>query len=126
MYKLGGQVENIERSLKYIGKYGRKAIGGTVRELAWSAHVVPHFIHGRRAMNMSRYTNAELTDIHFICGLANVNGRIAVRLYGERYQTRRQINYQTFTRMHLNLVEHLSFRARIDDMPFNSEIGQVT
>lgn len=29
-------------------------------------------------MNMNRYTNVELTDIHFICGLANGNGRAVV------------------------------------------------
>ncbi|GFX95674.1 uncharacterized protein TNCV_4886001 [Trichonephila clavipes] len=34
VYKLGGVVENIVRSQNYIGKHGRKAIGGAVRELA--------------------------------------------------------------------------------------------
>ncbi|GFT48286.1 hypothetical protein TNCV_4708531 [Trichonephila clavipes] len=29
---------------------------------------------------MNRYTNADLGDIHFIYGLANRNGRVAVRL----------------------------------------------
>ncbi|GFX88500.1 DDE_3 domain-containing protein [Trichonephila clavipes] len=42
-------------------------------------------IHGQRVMNMNRYTKAEFADIHFIYGLANINGRVAVRLYGERY-----------------------------------------
>ncbi|GFT10086.1 hypothetical protein TNCV_1115281 [Trichonephila clavipes] len=32
---------------------------------------------------MKRYTNAELADIHFINGLANENGRVAVQLYGQ-------------------------------------------
>ncbi|GFT67342.1 hypothetical protein TNCV_2360001 [Trichonephila clavipes] len=36
---------------------------------------------------MNRYTNAKLTDIHFIYGLSNGNGRVAVRLYEERYPT---------------------------------------
>lgn len=63
---------------------------------------------------MNRYTNAELADIHFIYGLANGNGRAAVRLYGERYPTRRQPNHQTFARVHQSLAEHGSFRAMIE------------
>ncbi|GFY06993.1 hypothetical protein TNCV_4202641 [Trichonephila clavipes] len=43
----------------------------------------PHFKHGQHAMNMNRYTNAELVDIHFIYDLANGNGRVAVRLHGQ-------------------------------------------
>ena len=37
-----------------------------------------HFRYGQRAMNMNRYTNAKLVDIHLIYGLANQNGRAAV------------------------------------------------
>ncbi|GFW30182.1 hypothetical protein TNCV_1054931 [Trichonephila clavipes] len=33
----------------------------------------PHFRHYQHAMNMNRYTNAELADIHFINGLTNGN-----------------------------------------------------
>ncbi|GFV42442.1 hypothetical protein TNCV_1539811 [Trichonephila clavipes] len=51
--------------------------------------------HGQRAMNMNRYTNAELADIRFIYDLG-----VAVRLYGERYPTRWQPNHQTFARVH--------------------------
>ncbi|GFV67249.1 hypothetical protein TNCV_3670041 [Trichonephila clavipes] len=40
----------------------------------------PHLKHGQRAMDLNRYTNAELDDIHFIYKLANRNGRVAVRL----------------------------------------------
>ncbi|GFS48443.1 hypothetical protein TNCV_2297631 [Trichonephila clavipes] len=40
-------------------------------------------------MNMSRYTNMELAAVHFICGLANGNGRAGVRIYEERYPPRR-------------------------------------
>ncbi|GFX75550.1 hypothetical protein TNCV_4714571 [Trichonephila clavipes] len=71
--------------------------------------------HGQGAMDMNRYTNTELVYVHFICGLANGNGRAAVRLYGERYLTRRQPNPQTFTRVHQNLEEHGSFRTLIED-----------
>ncbi|GFX02091.1 DUF4817 domain-containing protein [Trichonephila clavipes] len=73
-----------------------------------------HFRHGQRAMNMYRFTNSELADIHFIYGLADGNGRVAVRLYRERYPTRRQPNHQTFARVHQNLVERGSFRATIE------------
>ncbi|GFW69938.1 hypothetical protein TNCV_1403911 [Trichonephila clavipes] len=81
--------------------------------------------HGQRVMNMNCYMNAELADIHFIYGLANRNGRVAVQLYGGKYPTRRQPNHQTFSRVHQNLVEHGSFRATIDDTPVNSEMDLV-
>ena len=68
----------------------------------------PHCRHGQRAINMNRYTNAELADIHFIYGLADGNGRAAVRLYGERYPTRRQPNHH---RVRSGASEHGSFRA---------------
>ncbi|GFV63148.1 hypothetical protein TNCV_3025771 [Trichonephila clavipes] len=74
---------------------------------------------------MNRYTNAELADIQLIYDLANGNGRVAVRLYGESYPTRRQSNHQTLTRLYHNLVEHGSFRATIDDMSVNSEMDLV-
>ncbi|GFX12926.1 uncharacterized protein TNCV_3659221 [Trichonephila clavipes] len=57
-------------------------------------------------MNLNRFTNAELADIHFIYGLANGNRLVAVRLYGERHLTRWQPNHQTFTEVHQNLAEH--------------------
>ncbi|GFT41032.1 DUF4817 domain-containing protein [Trichonephila clavipes] len=69
-----------------------------------------HFSHGQRAMNMYRFTNSELADIHFIYGLADGNGRADVRLYRERYPTRRQPNHQTFARVHQNLL-HEGFLA---------------
>ncbi|GFU19736.1 hypothetical protein TNCV_3960841 [Trichonephila clavipes] len=85
----------------------------------------PHFRHGNRVMNTDRYTNTELADFHYIYGLANGNGRVAVRLYEERYPTKLQANHQTFTWVHQNLVEHETFRARIDDMPVNFEMDLV-
>ncbi|GFW32710.1 hypothetical protein TNCV_3679581 [Trichonephila clavipes] len=54
------------------------------------------------SMNMNHYTNAELEDIRFIYGLANGNGRVADRLYGERHQTRLPPNHQTFTQVNQN------------------------
>ncbi|GFX16887.1 hypothetical protein TNCV_2518651 [Trichonephila clavipes] len=84
----------------------------------------PHF-RFQHVMKINRYTNAELADIHFIYGLANGNGRVVVRSYGERYSTRWQPNHQTLARVHQNLVEHGSFRATIDNTPVNSEMDLV-
>ncbi|GFX46219.1 uncharacterized protein TNCV_2298681 [Trichonephila clavipes] len=81
-YKLGWEVENIVRSHNYIKVHRRKAIGGAVRELTMSKHVVSSF---QTEMNMNRYTSTKLADIHFIYDLANGNGCVAVRLYRERY-----------------------------------------
>ncbi|GFT10318.1 hypothetical protein TNCV_3735601 [Trichonephila clavipes] len=83
---------------------------------------LPHFSYGQRAMNMNRYTNAELSDIHFIYGLSKGNGHFLVHLYGERYSTRWQPKHQTFARVRQNLVEHVSFRIMIDDTPVNAEM----
>ena len=71
----------------------------------------PHFRRVQHAMNMNLYAYVELADIHFICGLANGNGRVAVQLYCERYPTSREPNHQAFTRVIQNLAEHVSFRA---------------
>ncbi|GFW39682.1 hypothetical protein TNCV_3188531 [Trichonephila clavipes] len=65
-------------------------------------------------MDLNRYTNTELADIHFIYGLANLNGRVVIWLYGERYPARRQPNDLTFNQVHPNLAEHGSFRIMID------------
>ncbi|GFU07935.1 hypothetical protein TNCV_2271541 [Trichonephila clavipes] len=77
-------------------------------------------------MNMNRYTNVELVDIHFIYSVANGDGRVAVRLYLERYPTMWQPNHQMLTRVHQNVVEHGTFRATIDDMPLDSEIDLLS
>ncbi|GFW22263.1 hypothetical protein TNCV_1430171 [Trichonephila clavipes] len=81
-----------------------------------------HFRHGQRGMNMNPYTNAKLVDILFIYGLANGNGRVAVRLHGGRYPKRWQPNHQTFDKVHQNLAEHGPFRVTIDNTPVSSEI----
>ncbi|GFX48686.1 hypothetical protein TNCV_407931 [Trichonephila clavipes] len=82
----------------------------------------PHFRHEQLAMNINRYTNTKLADIHFIYDLANGNGCVVVRLHEERYPTKRQPNHQTFTREHQNLAELGYFTATIDDTPINSEM----
>ncbi|GFY10936.1 hypothetical protein TNCV_1124581 [Trichonephila clavipes] len=85
----------------------------------------PHLRHGQRVINMNRYMNAELADIHFIYGLANENGRVSVQLCGERYPIRRQSNHQTIARVHQNLAEHGSFRDRFGDTLVNSKMDMV-
>ncbi|GFT56432.1 DUF4817 domain-containing protein [Trichonephila clavipes] len=78
-----------------------------------------HFRHEQRAMNMYRFTNSELADIHFIYGLADGNGRAAVRLYRERYPTRRQPNHQTFARREDSIFEEGVLHA-VDQTPGTS------
>ncbi|GFV01340.1 general transcription factor II-I repeat domain-containing protein 2B [Trichonephila clavipes] len=75
---------------------------------ASSRNVLPH------TPTKGENKHVELADIHFIYDLADGNGRAAVRLYRERYPTRRQPNHQTFARVHQNLVERGSFRAAIE------------
>lgn len=64
-------------------------------------------------MNMSRYTNTEFADIHFIYGLSNGNGCAIVRLYWQRCPTSRQSTHQVCIR---NLVEHGSLRNTIENI----------
>ncbi|GFS73605.1 hypothetical protein TNCV_3742821 [Trichonephila clavipes] len=40
----------------------------------------PDFRHGQSAKNMNRNTNTELAAIRYICGLSNINSRVAVWL----------------------------------------------
>ncbi|GFS61580.1 hypothetical protein TNCV_4312591 [Trichonephila clavipes] len=125
MYNLGGEVENIVRSHYYIGKHGRKAIGGAVRELARLKHVVSSFQTWTACDKKGSLHDPELADTPFIYDLTNGNGHVGVRLYGERYPTRWQLNHPTLTRVHQNLAHHECFRAMIDDMPVNSEMDLV-
>ncbi|GFU57101.1 hypothetical protein TNCV_1779651 [Trichonephila clavipes] len=67
-------------------------------------------------MNMNRYTNTELVDIHFTYSLTNGNRRVAVRLYGERYPTGWQLKRKMFAGV------HGSFKPTIDNTPINSEM----
>ncbi|GFU94717.1 hypothetical protein TNCV_3386061 [Trichonephila clavipes] len=85
----------------------------------------PYSRHGQRVMNMDRYTNAELADIHFNYEPANRNGRVAICLHWERFPTRWQSNAQTFAWVHQNLEEHRSFRALFDDILVRYEMDLV-
>lgn len=54
---------------------------------------------------MNRYTNAEMTDMHFIYGLADGNSREARRLYLERFPNRNVPDRKTFQSIHQRLHE---------------------
>lgn len=64
---------------------------------------------------MNQFTNAELTIIHIVYVLSNRNGRVANRLYWERYPMRRQPNPQMFALVYQNIVERESFRATMQN-----------
>ncbi|GFX04740.1 hypothetical protein TNCV_2247231 [Trichonephila clavipes] len=76
-------------------------------------------------MGMNRYTNTELANINFIYSVAHGNGRVDVRLYGERYPKSRQPNHQTFIWLHQNLGEHVSLTVINNDTSVKSEIDLV-
>ncbi|GFU51141.1 hypothetical protein TNCV_966331 [Trichonephila clavipes] len=93
-------------------------IGGVVRELARSELVASSYQTWKHVMNMNRYTNAEFGDIHFIYYLPNGNGRVAVRLYVERYVTSRQSNHQTFTWVYHDLGRNMDLsEKRLTTLP---------
>ncbi|GFX04998.1 hypothetical protein TNCV_2249811 [Trichonephila clavipes] len=72
---------------------------------------------------MNRYTNAEFADIHFIYGIENRTGYVAVWLYGGKYTMRvGNQNIKKFALVHQNLE---TFRLMIDDTPGNCEMGLV-
>ncbi|GFX47221.1 hypothetical protein TNCV_2747971 [Trichonephila clavipes] len=84
-----------------------------------------HIWHEQRAMNMDLYTNSEFEDIHCNYDPVNGNGHVAVRLRGERYPTRWQLNHRTFARVNQNLGEHGSFRDTIHDTTVKFEMDLV-
>ncbi|GBM27429.1 hypothetical protein AVEN_59890-1 [Araneus ventricosus] len=110
-YKLGGEVENIIKNHNHTGKHGWKYIGGAVCDLQSRQVRVPHCRLQANAVNINRFTNAELTNFYFLYGLTNGNGYAAERLYKERFPTRPIQNHQKFPHVHQNLYEHESFRG---------------
>lgn len=66
-------------------------------------------------MDLDRFTNAELADMHLLYGLADGDGQAALRMYRERYPTRRVPHYQMFEQLHRNLIEHGSFTGRVQN-----------
>ncbi|GBM00585.1 hypothetical protein AVEN_77386-1 [Araneus ventricosus] len=65
-------------------------------------------------MNCS--TNTELTDIHFVYGLINRNGRAVVHCIGKGFKTTRIPNPQMFAHVQKNLSEHEFFTVAIHNI----------
>lgn len=63
---------------------------------------------------MGDFTNSEKADMHLIYGAANRNGRVAPRLYQERFPNSRMTNHKMFERLHRHLCENGSFIASCD------------
>jgi hypothetical protein len=55
------------------------------------------------------YSNQELSDVHFVYGLAEVNAVVARRLYQEICPGRRCSDRKTFVSIHRRLCEHGNF-----------------
>ncbi|GFU27889.1 uncharacterized protein TNCV_449891 [Trichonephila clavipes] len=86
-----------------VGEWSEPLYPGMSLELYPKGVALFESSHGRNtrgflisnAMNMNRYTNTELGNIHFIHNLANGNGCVTFRLNGERYPKRQQPKHQT-------------------------------
>ncbi|GFU68636.1 hypothetical protein TNCV_4982421 [Trichonephila clavipes] len=104
------EVENIVKSHNYIGKHGRKTIGGIVRELARSARVVSSF-HTRTACDEQALYEHRVSGHlpHLPSSQRKWTGCCSV--VWERYPTRRQLSHQMFAQVHANVAEHGSFTA---------------
>lgn len=59
---------------------------------------------------MNRYTNAEMTDTHFVYGLANGNSLQAKRLYSERFSNRIP-DRRTFVNIHQRFHDTGAFKS---------------
>lgn len=59
---------------------------------------------------MANYSNLEMSQMHFIYGLANGNALEAMRIYHERYPNRVCPDSRTFTNIHRRLSEYGSFK----------------
>jgi hypothetical protein len=58
-------------------------------------------------------SNQELTDMHFVYGLAEGDAAVARRLYQERYSRRRFPDRKTFVSIHRPFCEHGNFAPRV-------------
>lgn len=59
---------------------------------------------------MEKFTNAEMTDMHFVYGQANGNTYEARRIYAKRYPKRITPDPRTFTNLHRRLQENGTFK----------------
>lgn len=64
---------------------------------------------------MNLFTNAELTDVRFVYGLANGNVGTVIQLYWEKCPTWRDPNNQMLARVHQNFAERGFFTEMMQD-----------
>ncbi|KAI4467999.1 c2h2 zinc finger cgi-62-related [Holotrichia oblita] len=74
---------------------------------------------------MENFSNAELTDMHFVYGPSNGNGRQAGRLYAELYPGRRVPHHTIFARLHQRLRENGTFKKQTADCGRPREVRTV-
>ncbi|GFV94920.1 hypothetical protein TNCV_1029181 [Trichonephila clavipes] len=108
IFKLGGEVKNILRNHSYIGKYGWKAIGGAVRELARSASVVSSFRTLITCDEHESLYERRVGEYPLPPRPRQRKWTCSVRLYEEICPTRR---HQTLAWVHQNLEKHGFFKA---------------
>ncbi|GFX94247.1 hypothetical protein TNCV_4292921 [Trichonephila clavipes] len=63
---------------------------------------------------MGDFPKSEKVVMHLMYGAANGNDREALRLYQERFPSRRMPNHRIFQQLHQQLCENGSFIARTD------------
>ncbi|GFR25188.1 hypothetical protein TNCT_64591 [Trichonephila clavata] len=54
---------------------------------------------------MASYTHRELADMHLVYGMANYNGREALRMYSQKYLSRRMPSRSFFATIHRRFRE---------------------
>ena len=54
---------------------------------------------------MASYTHRESADMHLVYGMANCNGREALRIYREKYLSRKMPSHSFFVTIHQKLCE---------------------
>lgn len=67
-------------------------------------------------VNMERFTNAEMADMHLVYGAACGNARRAWRMYSERFPGRAVPNPRYFTTLHMRLRDSGSFAINRGDV----------
>ena len=67
------------------------------------------------AVKMNLFTNADMTGMHFVYGLANGNWRNAAWLYAENFLPKLPPVHTIFPRVHQMLSERKMFAGRMED-----------
>ncbi|KAF8788474.1 hypothetical protein HNY73_006509 [Argiope bruennichi] len=64
---------------------------------------------------MATYTHRELADMHLVYGMANCNGREALRMYRQKYFSRKMPSRSFFAIIHRRLCETGSLDVHMPD-----------